>query len=248
MKNLWNWIESNRLTLGVVGPLVIATVAGVWGLFLYIDERSGGSERSEPASAVNRWTQAQALLFESFDLQYENPDLWPTGQGAIWLRELKNGAYCVTNQAGDGEVDYQYLEIDGMDNSELPAAVDIHANSLVGSQSHSSGGLLYRYDLDRQFYYAITLSPDGQLNVFKRNEFGYNTLYAGTAASSLKDGGNRLAVIGRGTELHIYINDALVRVVKDEELHNGSSGIIGIGIGSYCFDNYAIYEAMDSLP
>jgi len=86
------------------------------------------------------------------------------------------------------------------------------------------------------------------LKVYKRNNDGYSTLYSGFIASQIKKDINRLAVIGSGNELHIYVNDVPLKVVKDNELRNGISGVIGIGIGRYCFDNFAIYEMIDKLP
>jgi hypothetical protein len=230
-----------RWAVGILVALIAAGGGGTAWL-KYFDSKS------KPVDPINPWTQAQSLYFESFDLQYENPDLWPIDQQGFWLRELKNGAYCFTNQAGEGEVDFHYLEVQGMDNSELPVAVDIHNKDLAGSKQHSGAGLLYRYDKERRFYYAITLTPVGQLRVYKRNDNGYNTLYSGPAESHQKEDFNRLAVVGSGAELHIYINDALSRVVKDDELRHGISGMIGVGIGSFCFDNYAIYESMKELP
>lgn len=230
-----------RWVVGIVVALIAAGGGGTAWLKYF-------SSDQQPENAENPWHLAQPQFFESFDLQYEDPNLWPIGQDGSWIRELKDGAYCFTNQAGGGEVDFHYLEIEGTDNSELPVAVDIDVTDLAGSRSHSGAGILYRYDQERRFYYAITLTQNGTLYVQKRNANGYNTLYSSSEASKLQKGFNRLAVIGSANELHIYLNDALLRVVKDDELRHGIHGMIGIDIGSYCFDNYAIYEAMSEIP
>lgn len=229
-----------RWLVGIVIAVVAAGGGGTaWLRYFESQTDSDGS--------ISSWTQAQPLFFESFDLKYENPDVWPIGEDGFWHRSLENGAYCFSNQQGDGEVDYHYLEVEGRDNSELPVGVDIRTAKAVENESLNGSGLLYRFDQTRRFYYAIALTSAGQLNVYKRNSNGYNTLYSG-AVPALKEGSNRLAVIGDDAELHVYINDVLFRVIEDGELKQGISGMIGIGIGRHCFDNFGIYEKLAEIP
>jgi hypothetical protein len=47
---------------------------------------------------------------------------------------------------------------------------------------------------------------------------------------------------GSGGKLELFVNDQRVQQVQDETLRHGDTGIVGIGKGTFEFDNFTIYK------
>jgi hypothetical protein len=108
--------------------------------------------------------------------------------------------------------------------------------------------LLHRFDKLRSYYYAFTITNQGVVYFYKKDKDGYNVAHTGRSKLFVANNPNKLAVIGKGSSLHLCINDSLKKYIEGDELKLGDSGIIGIGIGRHCFDNFTISKDIDKLP
>lgn len=200
---------------------------------------------------ASSWASLQRVYVESFEAGYTVPkmqDVWPMFEEEIWAGGIIDGNYCYANSRKGGAVKYHYVGFDEQDASNTPVSVEIDVKNVSNSSRISSGGLIYRFDKPTATYYAFTLSSQGVAYFFKRSLSGFVNLYAGKSNAFRADRFNKLAVIGRGGVFHLYVNDSLQTTIEDDELKSGDTGIVGIGAGQYCFDNFSIYAKTEELP
>ena len=236
---------SEKSTFKWIIGVIIALIAAGGGAVTWI------KFFTEPPKEQQSWKSFQTAYLESFDIQYTDErmkSLWPSFEEGPWSATTKDGTYCYANSGEETGARYNYVEITGEDISDTPASVEVKTTPLDESTPISGSGLLYRFDTNNRFYYAFTLTNRGVMNFYKRNMDGFNLLYTGRADGFLPDKFNRVAIIGRGSTLHLYVNDSLIKKIEDQELQKGITGVIGIGIGTHCFDNVTIYKNIDKIP
>lgn len=222
--------------------LVSLTGIGAWAI-------SQGKPDIKKRENTISWNSLQSEYLEAFDIPYEGiEDVWRVSEDNIWSSAISNGKYCLTNNQGKNDIRYIYVGLKQKDVSDLPVSVEVKIANFNDSTPFSSGGLLYRFDRRNKFYYAFTISKNGNVSFYKRNVTGFNVIYSGQSDKIRTDGLNKLAIIGLNSFFYLYINDSLVKVIEDEELKFGDTGVIGVSIGKYCFDNFNIYKKTDRLP
>jgi hypothetical protein len=238
---------SEKSTFKWIIGVIIALIAAGGGAVTWIKFFTEPSKDQQTQS----WKLLQPAYVESFDIQYTDErmrSLWPSFKEGAWSATTKNGTYCYANRLEENGVRYNYVEITGEDISDTPASAEVKTTPLDNSTPISGAGLLYRFDKKNRFYYAFTLTNKGVTNLYKRNREGFNLLYTGRADGFLPDKFNRVAIIGRGSTLHLYVNDSLVKKIEDQELQRGITGVVGVGIGTHCFDNVTIYKNVARIP
>lgn len=198
------------------------------------------------------WIDLQPLYFESFDAADADVDdpatlrrkihsMWLPDEDDIWSSTVSGGVYVLRNNNGPTAVRYKYLRVNELDMSELPISVEVRAD-LTSRNFYSGAGIVYRFDRDRKFYYAFTISGGDKFVFYKRNEGGYVPLYSGRSNVIQSNQFNKLAIASNGALFNLFINDSFVKAIKDQELVSGDVGIIAIGEGNFFFDNLTIYE------
>ena len=198
------------------------------------------------------WIDLQPLYFESFDaadaevddlatLRRKIHSMWLPDKDDIWSSTITGGVYILRNNSDPTAVRYKHLRVNELDMSELPVSVEVKAE-LASRTFYSGAGIVYRFDRDRKFYYAFTISGGDKFVFYKRNEGGYVPLYSGRSNVIQSSQFNKLAIASSGAFFNLFINDSFVKAIKDQELEKGDVGIIAISEGDFFFDNLTIYE------
>jgi hypothetical protein len=222
------------------------TGVGAW-IFITWTSVSKTSQKPDPSAFLKSLGQPDYL--ESFDFSDVGPEsIWSNEEDDIWSSKLDQGQYCLSNTDGQRAVRYIHLGLKDRDISSSPVSVEVVTQQLDKSDPLSSGGLMYRFDLDKKTYYAFTISNNGHFNFYKRDATGFSKIYTERSPIIHKDGFNKLTIMALGNRFSLYINDSLARVIEDEALKSGVSGIIAMSPGQYCFDNFAIYKEVKSRP
>jgi hypothetical protein len=196
------------------------------------------------------WIELQADYFESFDsadtdtadpktIERVYGNVWLPDNDEIWSTSITSGVYRLRNDVDQSAVRYKYLRIAERNMGESPVSVEIRVNA---ADTTSGAGLIYRFDRDRRHYFAFVLATGGQWRFYARDASGFRILYSRRYPQVHSAGFDRVAMSGAGGKLELYVNDQRVQQVQDETLREGDTGIVGIGKGSFEFDNFTIYK------
>jgi hypothetical protein len=212
-------------------------------------------EPSAPESAPRRlerldWRDLQPDYFEPFDaadaavdpreaLERVYADIWLPYEDEIWSATVTNGLFRLANRTDARAVRYKYLRIGERDMGESPVSVETRLDPV---DNMSAAGLLYRFDAERRHYYAFVVAGGNQYRFYSRDGSGFRILYAGRFASGQPGQFHKVAIVGSGPAMRLYINDTFVKKVEDEGLRGGYTGILGVGRGTFEFDNFTIYR------
>ena len=242
--------------------VVAALMAGVWLLRDGDTSSAGarpdatGAEKStQPAAAVAaiaaatsppNWEQIRALpviYAETFD-PATVVDVWKpqTPPRPPWTEELRNGRYCTTNRSDDSAIHYIHVSVDKHDVNDAPVFMRVQAEG-VNPTAFSGGGVLYRFDGVARTYYALVLSPSGQVTFWRRDKDGLTKLFAGTVPRTAPGQPTMIGVVGRGSRLFLFADDTLMATVEDRELARGLVGAIALSKGRFCFDDFTVRTA-----
>lgn len=164
------------------------------------------------------------------------------GEENSWIGAITNGTYRLINTTNKEDIKYFYIGLAGKDLSEAAISVEVKVDLIEGATSFSGAGLLYRFDRNTRFYYALILHADQSYTFYSRNASGIKDIYSGRSDSIRPREYNKLAIVGCGSQLGIYINDDLAQTVEDTEHKSGDVGIIAMSTGMFLFDNFAIYK------
>lgn len=127
--------------------------------------------------------------------------------------------------------------------------MDVDATVIEGPGSNAYAyGILFRYDISSQGFYAFLISGDGYYGL----EGSYPTeVFSLLAWSSIREIGlgkktNHLRVRAMGDQIELYVNGAHVGLVREGTLRSGPLGFIvqtydeaGVHVA---FDNFVITE------
>ncbi len=107
-------------------------------------------------------------------------------------------------------------------------SIEVEAYLASGSADGHFGVLCRYLDADNFYYFAI--SPDGYYAIFSRAGGDTKILTSNDGgmipSSAIRVGGrNRIRAVCQGEELSLYVNDALVAVVRDDALRRGDVGL-----------------------
>jgi hypothetical protein len=200
-----------------------------------------GIRRKHPIS----WIELQPEYYETFDIIDENPkgivdDVWLPHKEQIWESIIAEGSYRLHNSTDSTAVKYIYVKPREQDISNAPVSVEVKSN-VSGKVVFTGAGLIYRFDTQSRFYYAFTLTEGERMAFYKRSAGGFKVLYSGRSNIIDSNHLNKVGLVGDGSLFYLYINDTLVKTIKDAELERGSTGIIAMGRGEFLYDNFTIY-------
>ena len=91
--------------------------------------------------------------------------------------------------------------------------------------THSSYGVICGY-VDPNNYFALTIGPDGWVEIFKRLNGERSTLYSETKNPNVKEKSNHLTAVCGAQTLTLFVNEAQVAQVSDPYLPGGDIGLI----------------------
>jgi TIR domain len=203
-----------------------------------------GIRRKHPVS----WIELQPEYYEPFDAIDGDPeklkgivnDMWLPRKDEVWESTIAEGLYRLNNLTDSTAVKYIYVGLHERDVSNAPVSVEVKSN-VSGNMLFTGAGLIYRFDTQSRFYYAFTLTEGERMAFYKRSSGGYKVLYSGRSNLIESNHLNKVGLIGDGSLFYLYINDTLVKTIKDAELETGMTGIIAMGSGEFFFDNFTIY-------
>jgi hypothetical protein len=196
------------------------------------------------------WRELQPDYFEPFDaadaavdaartLESVYASIWLPNDDGVWMSTITGGTYRLANRMQNGAVRYLYVRIADRNMGETPVSVEVMVDA---EESVSAAGLIYRFDRERRHYYAFVAAAREQFRFYSRDSSGFRTLYAGTNPAAVSGRFNKLGIVAAGPLIQLYVNDVLIKRLRDESLHEGDTGILGVGKGSFEFDNFTIYR------
>lgn len=106
---------------------------------------------------------------------------------------------------------------------------------------HSDYGVICGY-VDPNNYFALTVGPDGWVEIFKRLNGERTTLYSETNNPNIKEKGNHLTAVCGAQTLTLFVNNNQVAQASDPYLPGGDVGLIA---GS--FDEAKVEFYFDNL-
>jgi hypothetical protein len=219
--------------------------------------------RTEPDQSVS-WESLQSIYFEPFESRYQAGDDWWVGVDQDWEQTIGNGSYCAVSRFSYESFPrdpapyyvstYVWSESEKLDRAEhsnAPVSVDVYVTETVTDAEDPSGraGLLYRYSGESGAYYSLVLSESGDVYfMLRREQGGVYVLWSGKPSEVRTDGENTLGLIGKDDTFYLYVNNSLVKVLKDGTLEEGLPGVIATNVGRFCFDNFTLYEIPKDVP
>lgn len=163
------------------------------------------------------------------------------GEEETWGGRLENNTYVLANPSDEGSIRYYYImKLPAQSNGDLTnATVSVDVGGTFETEV-SGSGLIFRFDPQRKFYFALLVKKDGSYSFIKRDEGGFNEVMGGSIAKAGKGGMNRLMMQGEGKNVALYVNREKIGGFENENFQSGGVGIIAVGTGKYIFDNLAI--------
>ncbi|MEA4811443.1 MAG: hypothetical protein VB108_02590 [Anaerolineaceae bacterium] len=114
--------------------------------------------------------------------------------------------------------------------------------------TRSDYGVICGY-VDSNNYFALTIGPDGWVEIFKRLNGERTSLYSETGNPNIKEKGNHLTAICKGQRLTLFVNKNQVAQASDPYLPGGDIGLIAgsfdEGKAEFYFDNLIVRPAED---
>jgi hypothetical protein len=218
-------------------------------IFPIEQETTFHSRRSNNLSFLDL-TQWPLVIADPFD---DNTNSWtlgiskgqPGGSGQL-DRSIKNGKYRWRLRTGE------MLDFYGA-NSSLDSAgnfiVSVDARVVSGRDSTTPFGVAFRRT-DEGFFYIFVVNDTGNFRVTLYKD-GWTSLIGWTKTFAYKPGeSNRLTVRAVGSNFDFWINDELVGKVENNELVQGSVGLV---LEDYHldavveFDNFVVRSSEDLL-
>lgn len=122
------------------------------------------------------------------------------------------------------------------------AGISIDIDTKMDTDEPLGGaGIIYRFNRETKNYYAFIINGD-RYTFHKRKGGVYEPLFSGRIASSIENGYNNLAMVGKDDIFGLYVNNVFLRTIQDSTFSAGDIGIIAMGKGTFCFDNLAVYD------
>jgi len=112
--------------------------------------------------------------------------------------------------------------------------------------TRSDYGVICGY-VDSNNFFALTIGPDGWVEIFKRLNGERSTLYSETRNPNVKEKGNHLTAICGAQTLTFFVNNTQIAQVSDPYLPGGDVGLIAgsfeDGKVEFYFDNLIVMPA-----
>lgn len=165
---------------------------------------------------------------------------WPESQPP-WQSTIRQGAYWLINKKQPEERRWIEFRHESFAGTAFSAEVKCR---LMRASFGCGAGLVYRFRDGRPAqYYSYVLTRDRQLRFAVSRKEGEKEIYR-TRSGLVRPGFNKLAIISRGSEFFLYVNDLLLETICDEEIRAGGIGIVASGIGEFGFRNLTFYREL----
>lgn len=197
-----------------------------------------------------------SLFGTGCDKHTDSPDL-PIGLGKLstqvhtgtdnaWRGRFDGTAYWLENEGNPQAVRYFYSAYDGAvrGTRTVEAVVD-----LSKAASSARAGILYglRTTQSGTSYYAIVAGPDHQLDIYYRDQTGFNLTLSNSFSPS-PSGAEHISVVEAGEKITIHVNGQQVSALQSAGTGEGAVGIIALGSGHFGFLGYRERAAGVTAP
>ena len=158
-----------------------------------------------------------------------------TGLVDGWTGSMESGVYWLENTAGDpSDIRYFYTAREQGAGADRSVGVDVLTAHMP---PEGRAGLLYGYRDSPRFYFLITVSGKGDLEVFKRDDQGINLMIS-TSLGAANAGSVRIEVREKGRELSLFADGSPLGSLQNDRIGGGQVGIAAVGAGRFGFTNY----------
>jgi hypothetical protein len=163
------------------------------------------------------------------------------GSGEVWSGQLTNGSYQLSNSSDTSSVNYIYATaLTGVTAPLSSNVVGVDIAGQFSDQNYSQAGLLFNFDAQNSYYYALLVKGGNQVSLALRDANGFQEL-ASTTSDALRVGQvNHLSVVPDNGVLRFLVNDVEVMSIESPSLAPGGVGIIATGTGNFVFDNFLV--------
>ncbi|GAB5470390.1 MAG: hypothetical protein Kilf2KO_34200 [Rhodospirillales bacterium] len=158
----------------------------------------------------------------------------PLGAVDGWTAEVDDGTYWLENPSDPGAIRYFYSAYRDGDGGDRQAEVTVR---LERAASDARAGLLYGFQSSPLFYYLILLGPGGEVDIYRRDEQGFQTMMSSTFEDQ-GQGAARLTIQETGRELSVLLDGRQVGSFESRGTGAGALGIAAVGQGRFGFSNY----------
>ncbi|HSN93500.1 MAG TPA: hypothetical protein VLR89_00400 [Anaerolineaceae bacterium] len=129
----------------------------------------------------------------------------------------------------------------------FPDGIKIDVDVKYGKgPTHSDYGVICGY-VDANNYFALTIGPDGWVEIFKRLNGERSTLYSEARNLNIREKGNHLTAICGAQTLTLLVNKTQIAQVSDPYLSGGDIGLISGSFEDakveFYFDNLVVMPA-----
>lgn len=244
--------------------IIFTFIVGIVGLLLwFLGDRY--LTRTQSSAAAGRegaveWSSLPVIQHMSFDFPPVEgaelyADYWPVGEFAPWKANVLDGIYCIENETAPSDI--YYMDIRSVTKPESneniylhpasdPIEIDVKVTS-SGTQGLSGTGLLYRFSQEagafsEPRYYVYMRTAANKVEFWIRRDGGnFGVLYSKELDEIDKDNYITLGIMGNKDRLYLYVNKKIVQTIKDDSYLSGAAGVVFVGKGRFCVDNFTIY-------
>ncbi len=166
-----------------------------------------------------------------------------TGRRGAWTGVFVEGGYVLINDGKREDIKYFCLSDNMLNLSEAPVSVEVAIESVAREPDLAGAGLLYRCDSRTGCYYAFLLKPGQSFAFYRFDAQGFGLVYSELSTAIRTGELNRLAILGAGHSIHLYINEQRVKTIEEPNpLWGDQVGIVAVSRGRYRFDNFAVFR------
>ncbi len=158
------------------------------------------------------------------------------GVNGVWLVSQTETGVRLTNQEGDGDITYYYVDSAPGDAGNRTVTTTV---SLQNASPDALAGILYGYQENPKSYYLFTLGSDGAVNLHYRGVDGFEQ----KMQSSLENaplGPVTLTIIENGREITLMANGNRIGGLGNDGLGQGDVGIVAANPGTFDFSEFSI--------
>lgn len=243
--------------LAAAGVFLLMT-GGLW--FAWVQYQGWAErQRAEPIAGQGSeeigqfrriYYQGFSAPVDSVELQAKFESIWLVGKKSDWEGRIENGVHTLCNVTGDTTASFtNRLRYYASESSNTPtplgdSKVTVKVRTEPPHTTHSGAGLRFRSVEGKADYYAFVLNPGNSVSLLHRAGNKLRILWSGEVAAPAEKGFRTLKIVGRGTALHLYVNDELLHSAKELDLLDGNPGIMAYSTGCFVFDDFAISQPL----
>ncbi|MEM9168569.1 MAG: hypothetical protein AAGC56_02860 [Pseudomonadota bacterium] len=160
-----------------------------------------------------------------------------TGGAGAWRYRNAGATFALSNQTDPNSIEYVYVgALDGQDR-RVAATV-----ALEGGAPQGFAGLLLGFDGARKAYHVFSISPNGGVSIFKRDEGGFRPTIQSTT-DAVRAGPNVLEVREQGDSVTFLVNGTEIAELASAGLGSGDVGIAAGGLVDALYTNFSVAPA-----